>query len=1352
MAPASSKKDEAGTSARGGGGGLMQTAATPLKAAASLFAGTVRWGIGLVTSPTSQPSSEAKGKGKVGDGPATSPPPNGVPPKQASPAVPEVQQRGKGPAPILSANEEYDLAGRRKSLPAFGSAEQPTFSDAVALGGASAQAVRSAQEPVLSPYQRRKTLSGSEFNLHGQAPIRKPERTNDYLGASANTLPTFGGGTTPRNPYENVRAILRQGREQRQSSVVDRYYSQQRQYSDQYQSYASESRRTPNLLTYQDPQPHSIDRFTPPQARTYGFGVDTVRGGHAPASTSAMKIFMGQGGAQPETPMDVGGGAAAATRERGALVVRSPAPGAMEVAGSGTERRRSEDGAKSPVHAFKRRTSWTPMRPSSTASRLKSLKRSFVTSQSQDQQPQPQQGDERGLDSVFKSPTKRLRPSPILPVYTRSAIMSPGDKLRRESLGGLKQGQTPKDSQITTETAKRILSTLDSLTSPPSGSKENRSVIPQKLKFSLPEADLGTPVPPPVDSLRHFSQTKPDAATNSGANAGAAKATPEPSAKKKKWPAAFLVANKKMVDDAVESVEKEIEAAKGGGPKPATPQAKAPTFTFGASNTAASGGVPPSPVFGLQSNDKAKEGEKPQFTFGAPKGFSFGVQQQPTQTSLSGKRTYAFGSTKLSDREQYFANAIASEVRSVQTSKKVFKFGQSGADSEDDAALLEKANSTAVQAASLPLPFDEETDAGQSPPAAAAPLAAKKWPASFLAKNKEQNDSAVAAVAEEIEKAKTPTPAIAAAKPGVPTFNFGAPAATDAAGEKEEADKPKFVFGAPPPSSGAEAKKQDTIFSFGATPAKKPAPLSENTAPSLFSFGATKPAEAKEAEPAKPSPFAFGSSASTAATGAPATIGFAFGSQAKAATEVATKTNKRKSEEEAPAAKKAVFTFGAQVAPTTTKPKEVASNVSVGNISSPFAFGSSTPAKQPSFGFGSVQSTEKKDSGQANAGEKPKEKEKKDGGDANPKSSAPVFAFGGSTSQPSQTSFGAAPSILGKPAAADPKPPASSASIAPSPFSFTASAAAPAEKPKETPAPASTGSAFGGSGSSGSAFQFGANATTAPAFGGSGLQSSQSGSKPAPFAFGAAALSSASQPASFSFGAGGASPFGGPAQTAPATPSAFGGSSTGASGGPAFAFGQNNGAASQSGSTFGSSGGFGGTPAASSGPSFGGFGGSGASTAASGGVFGTPTPASSTPFTFGASQPVGQAATPAFGSASSAPAFGAGAAASAPAFGGMGGGFGSASPAPGSFGFGSAQPQPGSGFGGAQLPSSGPAFGGSQMGMPPPQQNQGAPSFGSFGSPMPAPSGNAAASRGFSMGVGSAPRRKVKAKPSWRKK
>jgi hypothetical protein len=884
------------------------------------------------------------------------------------------------------------------------------------------------------------------------------------------------------------------------------------------------------------------------------------------------------------------------------------------------------------------------------------------------------------------------------------------------------QQQNPKESQLTTETAKRILSTLDSLSN--IGGGENASAqrnpetsIPQKLKFNMPETEMASPLPPPVDSLRHFSQTKTTEKKEE---------TTDQEKAPKKWPASFLASNRAKADQAIEDTKKEIEAAKGGAPAPkptSTPASKGPVFNFGQSSAA-----PPSPIFGLQA-----AGEKPKenntgldFTFGK-KGFTFGNakpadSQVPVLGQTGDARTYTFGQSQLSQNEEGLAKAIASVTGAVPKSDRTFEFGEG----KTETSLLKKANATAVEAASLPLPADDEEPADS----VSAPPAIKAWPSSFLAKNKKQNDSAVAAVAEEIENAKKP-PVPQASKPGVPTFNFGGPASKD----DKEKDQPKFVFGAAPTPAKEETKKQD-VFTFGSS-APAPtvtAPLSQTTTPPVFSFGAGKPSEpSKEAD--KPA-LSFGASSSSSMM--PSTTGFAFGSQQAAATDLLAKKNKRKSEEEDVEPKKQpAFTFGA--APTAEK--SIGSSLGAGQ-SSPFAFESSTPAaKKPAFGFGSVQSAEKKEEPAAKASVTD-----------TAKIGAPIFAFGGTATaakpSPAATpTFGAAPTTFGasKPAESPAPTPSSSSAATPQPFSFGASVVGQPEKKKPEVAASPLGVSTFGSANSSSAFQFGAS-NSAPQF---GAQSSSGGtaSNSSPFAFGASAPAAAeakpaTQPGSFSFGSS-APAFGGQqSQPMPTTPGVFGGSSTGgsASSGSAFAFGQSNvSAESKPAMAFGaqSSSPFGAAPPATT-TSFNSFGASSGGSMAAG--FGTPTPsAAPSSFTFGAGSQQPNAAAP---NAATPSAFGS--SAPAPAFGGMQPSFGSGAPTPtlsgptGGFAFGASAPQAQPSFG---------APGGSST----PQ-----PAFGGFGSPMPAAGGQAAAG-GFSMGMSNAGtpptgRRKVKAKPSWRKK
>ena len=129
-----------------------------------------------------------------------------------------------------------------------------------------------------------------------------------------------------------------------------------------------------------------------------------------------------------------------------------------------------------------------------------------------------------------------------------------------------------------------------------------------------------------------------------------------------------------------------------------------------------------------------------------------------------------------------------------------------GGSSEEGAKEGDKSHEAALKQGLPESDSDDFDDEEEEEEVSTAP-AVKKWPASFLAKNKEQNDSTAAAVAEEIEKAKSPAPSIAAANPGVPTFNFGAPKAADTAAPSFG----KVSFGSQAPTFGSGVKQEEKM-------------------------------------------------------------------------------------------------------------------------------------------------------------------------------------------------------------------------------------------------------------------------------------------------------------------------------------------------------------------------------------------------------------------------------------------------------------------------------------------------------------------------------------------------------------
>lgn len=406
-----------------------------------------------------------------------------------------------------------------------------------------------------------------------------------------------------------------------------------------------------------------------------------------------------------------------------------------------------------------------------------------------------------------------------------------------------------------------------------------------------------------------------------------------------------------------------------------------------------------------------------------------------------------------------------------------------------------------------------------------------------------------------------------------PTFTFGAPPKSpENAPVKAPEPAPAFTFGgssAPAAATDKEKPASSPAFSFGAVPPST-APSASTPAAAAFSFGA-KPVEKTEPKKEEKSqlsataaPFTFGAKSDDKSASAPA---FTFGASALAKTEEKPASEAPKpafSFGAVPAAKEdskpvGGFTFGASAASapgsnaaTESKPASTPA-FTFGGVSS--AAADAKPASVPAFSFGAASST--------------------------PASGASSgFTFGGAASAPASSSaggftFGASSSA---PAASNPFGGGLSVNTKPSESVFgqskqdeqpnTPEPMSPFETSK-TPTATSGGGVFG----SANASSFGAPATTsAPAanpFGGAGANTfgGSSGANP----FGGAS----STPA-----------FGGATSSAPAFGSSTGanpfGGTSGGSSAPAF------GAAPATGNPFGSGGSAAPAPAATPNP----FGGS----------------------------------------------------------------------------------------------------------------------------------------------------------------
>ena len=406
-----------------------------------------------------------------------------------------------------------------------------------------------------------------------------------------------------------------------------------------------------------------------------------------------------------------------------------------------------------------------------------------------------------------------------------------------------------------------------------------------------------------------------------------------------------------------------------------------------------------------------------------------------------------------------------------------------------------------------------------------------------------------------------------------PTFTFGAPPKSpENAPVKAPEPAPAFTFGgssAPAAATDKEKPASSPAFSFGAVPPST-APSASTPAAAAFSFGA-KPVEKTEPKKEEKSqlsataaPFTFGAKSDDKSASAPA---FTFGASALAKTE----------EKPASEAPKPAFSFGAvPAAKDDSKPVGgFTFGASAASAPGSNAATESKPASTPAFTFGGVSS--------AAADAKPASVPAFSFGAASstPASGASSgFTFGGAASAPASSSaggftFGASSSA---PAASNPFGGGLSVNTKPSESVFgqskqdeqpnTPEPMSPFETSK-TPTATSGGGVFG----SANASSFGAPATTsAPAanpFGGAGANTfgGSSGANPFGGASSTPAFGGATSSAPAFGGSTGANPFGG---------------TSGGSSAPAF------GAAPATGNPFGSGGSAAPAPAATPNP----FGGS----------------------------------------------------------------------------------------------------------------------------------------------------------------
>ena len=910
-------------------------------------------------------------------------------------------------------------------------------------------------------------------------------------------------------------------------------------------------------------------------------------------------------------------------------------------------------------------------------------------------------------------------------------------------------GKGPAATAVTTDTARRILQTLDRISGPSTinsvdGTSASPAAKPLNLSSSLNKAAAATSALHGLRGVQRATPGKPFAPIGKRSHASLIASHSKPSSAPKSSPLQF---NPNVLKDSekpsASPASSPAPVPEPEGPPPLTSIPKAKSLLGEKTQPpVGSGAVAVKPPLDAAPGP-AKSAALPKFDFGEASTTTKSSSPLVSTTTADNLPSYTFGKEEADQPKYSFRSdddGVIDSVRygseSVGEEMDIIKFTFTEgwraptsssphltiSTSKDNLPTLSSSTPATVPVI-LPVgPLGKAAEPSkvtepEKPNEKAAAPKGSLWSADFLKKNQEHQAKVQAAIDEEERKGNDP-PAVAAAPSPfappdsipaskAPSFGFGTDSTQVSAPASSAAPAASFSFGFPSASGqpvGSEIPKE-----IGK-------PVVQASSP--FTFGVTETASASNDKPA-----------GTVSTATP--VAFTFGVTVPASTSAEKAVEKTVDElaekaVDAPAAESAPFTFGASAPATSTPPLS---------------------AKAPAFTFGAVPKP--KDTEPVAATEHTKSPVsfgKEAGiikGSNSGSSSTPAFTFGTPSSLTPNPTFStlsptAVPSLGAAAAPATDMAPASTSA----PFTFGGTSTGTfgtVTKSADESAPETPGGAF--------TFGTQAGAEPAAALGVTSSASAAGAAASAP-AFGAAS----SMPA---FGAASSTPAFGAASSTPAFGVAASTSAFGAASAAAPAFGGTSATPSFGGdapSPFG-----GGLTASASTGGFGGFGSSTPQEAPTGGAFtfGASTTPASAPGTDAGANPFGTTSS-GFGGSSVAPTFGG---ATSTPFGGGGdaapsapspfsGGFsasGGVSPAPtfgGAGGFsaitsgeGGAAANP---FGGGfSAPSAGispaPAFGGGGgfgSGAPPPLN---APAmFGGAGGGMPM-------GGGMSMGAGDAP-------------
>eukprot|EP00798_Chlamydomonas_sp_ICE-L_P026417 gene26417-17516_t len=345
---------------------------------------------------------------------------------------------------------------------------------------------------------------------------------------------------------------------------------------------------------------------------------------------------------------------------------------------------------------------------------------------------------------------------------------------------------TPHPGAASTETARRILETLDSMAKAsdgPSGTPPPPSPEGQPTAGSTPYRRSSL-MPPPLDRLSP-ANAEPQSIRRFGLGAGSFTPMASPA------PTANLFSGTRNEPHPFEGVSTQDASTPAAFAAPAPPG----TFVFGASAAATTSFTVPKPSDSHPKASSTPEVPVPAFFMPTPPAAETAAAapkpptsawrtattpSEPPQAAEAAQKMFTFGGKGSKNEVAALVSSITASAPSAGFSVPKFSFGGSTGGTAPAAVQPVVATPTressiqdqVTQAASIPLP-DDDDEPTPAPSPAAPPPATGGWGSALLNQAASGLAAASTAVAKEIAEKNTPAHAPAAAN-----ISFGAPAPT----------------------------------------------------------------------------------------------------------------------------------------------------------------------------------------------------------------------------------------------------------------------------------------------------------------------------------------------------------------------------------------------------------------------------------------------------------------------------------------------------------------------------------------------------------------------------------------------